>query len=1236
MNLDKRLLDLLQNPQERVLSKNKTLLFLSIGLGFLAALTIVAQAWVLSQVVNSVFLENSSLSGEITPLISLLIIFALRAGFTWGSEFSSSTMAIRIKSKLRCSLFEHILNLGPSYTNQQRSGELSSVCMDGVESVEDYFREYLPGLVLAALIPIVYLVIIFPLDSLTGFVLLFTAPLIPIFMVLIGDRSAALTRRQWTILSSMSAYFLDVIQGLKTLKALGQSENQSDVIERVSDQFRRATMNVLRVAFLSALTLELVATISIAIVAVEIGLRLLAGSFSYRNALFLLMLAPEFYLPLRSLGARFHAGMDGLAASKRIFEILNQPVQNEVETSESARNQTNFNRPYSFNQIRFSQVSLVFPDGRRALNRVNFEISQGQKIALVGSSGAGKTTIAELLLRFIDPSSGAVTLDGIPLPEIPRQILPGSISWVPQKPFLFNDTVRSNIGLGKPDASSEQIENAARKAHAHQFIKRLPSGYDTIVGEGGTRLSAGQAQRLVLARAFLKDSPIVILDEATSNLDPRTEKELEESFERLLSNRTALIIAHRLVTIQNADKIFLVENGEAREISSIDYPYYTTIARKSQAHLFPASSPITLEARLVSQANKEKEVPEDRNQKSPAPLPVLPIPASKPDQTFLLNPPGPKTGAEAVLRLIRLISPHKWIVLLSIMVGFLTVASGIGLMAASCFIISAAALQNSIADLQVAIVAVRAFGISRGAFRYLERYLSHQTTFQLLARFRVWFYDALEPLAPARTTGYRSGDLLTRIQNDIQSLDSFYVRALAPPLTAVLVTAGMSIALYIVSPSLGITIFAFMVSTGLLLPAFLRSVGRKPGRELVLTRSGINELVVDGISGIADLLVYQAGLRWLNQVRDSSRKLARTQLTMAGLNCFLSSMVMTLANLCMWSILVLSIPLVDSGQLNGVYLAAILLASLTAFEALLPLSLSAQYLEANILSATRLFEIVDQEPEVHQPAHPAAVPTEFKLQISNLTFRYPEQPDLYSKSKILFEPAATAGDVLADITFSLKPRRRIAIVGPSGGGKSTLVDLLLRFWEYDRSCHICLDGREIRAFNLAELRRNLGVALQNDYLFNASLRDNLLVARPSASQKDIEKAANLAQLTGFINALPAGFDTQVGERGLSLSAGENQRLSLGRVFLSKAPLIILDEPTSNLDMVTQSKVFQAIREFTRDRSLILVTHWLLELDWLDQILVLDRGKIIQRGTESELLASDGIFNLMWTIQSRYL
>jgi thiol reductant ABC exporter CydD subunit len=414
-------------------------------------------------------------------------------------------------------------------------------------------------------------------------------------MILIGSLADALTRRQWASLSRMSAHFLDVLQGLTTLKLFGRSREQIGIIAQVSDLFRRATMSVLRVAFLSALTLELVATISTAVVAVQVGLRLLYGWLSFEQALFVLILAPEFYLPLRLLGTRFHAGVSGVTAARRMFEVLETGEQVDKETSRQVNKETSrqvnketsrqvnketsrqVNKetrtclPVSLSTclplpIRFTDVHYAYDDGQRpALRGVSFQISPGQKTALVGPTGAGKSTVAFLLLRFIEPRQGQITVGDTPLREIPASTWREQVAWVPQNPYLFNASIAENIRLARMSASRDEISRAAQLAFADEFIQSLPQGYDTLIGERGARLSGGQAQRIALARAFLKDAPLLILDEATSNLDPEYEALLQQATARLMENRMVLIIAHRLSTVYQADQIVVLDGGRVVE-----------------------------------------------------------------------------------------------------------------------------------------------------------------------------------------------------------------------------------------------------------------------------------------------------------------------------------------------------------------------------------------------------------------------------------------------------------------------------------------------------------------------------------------------------------------------------------------------------------------------------------------------------------------------------------------------
>jgi ATP-binding cassette subfamily C protein CydD len=536
-------------------------LALTIGLGTLGGAVVVGQAWLLSRVVSGVFLDGQSLRQVRVLLFALLVLSLARAVLAWGSEVTAHRVAGQVKRDLQGRLAAHLLALGPAYARGERSGELANTAVEGVEALDAYLSQYLPQLALAALVPLTILIFVTPLDWVSGLVLLLTAPLIPIFMVLIGNAADALTRRQWTSLSRMSAHFLDALQGLTTLKLFGRSREQIRTIAAISDQFRQATMGVLRVAFLSALVLEMVSTISTAVVAVQIGLRLLYGHLSFEQGFFVLLLAPEFYLPLRMLGTRFHAGMAGVAAAQRIFEVLEVPAPLPSASRKVAR----ADLPARFD-IRFSSIHYAYEDGLRpALRGLSFQIDHGEKVALVGPSGAGKSTVAYLLLRFLEPDRGTIAVSGLPLADLAPSLWREQVAWVPQDPYLFHGTVAENIRMARPAASPDEVAWAARQAHAEAFIGALPQGYDTVIGERGARLSGGEAQRLALARAFLKDAPLLILDEATANLDPEIEDLVRESMERLLQGRTALIIAHRLTTVQRADRILAMAGGRIVE-----------------------------------------------------------------------------------------------------------------------------------------------------------------------------------------------------------------------------------------------------------------------------------------------------------------------------------------------------------------------------------------------------------------------------------------------------------------------------------------------------------------------------------------------------------------------------------------------------------------------------------------------------------------------------------------------
>jgi ATP-binding cassette subfamily C protein CydCD len=1208
------------------LARNSRLgLSLTILSGLLAGLLTIWQAWLFSSTVDGVFLKGQSLAQVTGWLRLLLVIIAGRAALAWVNEVSANAVAVRVKTSLRERLYAHIQALGPAYTRSERTGELTSTMVEGIEALHAYFSQYLPQLVITALVPISILIFVFPIDLLSGAVLLITAPLIPVFMILIGRGAEVVTKRQYETLGRLSAHFLDSLQGLTTLKLFRQSKSHAKNIEKVSEQYRDNTMQVLRITFLSALALELLTTISTAVIAVEIGLRLLYARMDFLQALFILILAPEFYLPLRMLGLRFHAGMAGTSAARRIFEILETRGQS-LENSEE--NPVRSQAPIS--SIQISNLSFTYPgEITPALQNINLQIQSGQHIALVGPTGAGKSTLVNLLLGFIQPTEGSIffianTLTGTSIAKNANgendhlknsRNSPHSwnsrseIAWVPQKPYLFHDTIAANIKLGNPKATDEQLISAAKAAYLHEFITSLPGGYQTIIGEGGVRLSGGQAQRLALARAFLKDALILILDEPTSSLDPETEVLLEESTRQVRQGKTVITIAHRLNTIFQADHIVvldkgrIVEQGTHRELMDKKGAYANMVSTLKARPARASAAGIGELSRRVESGKMEDgfhQPPTDSHQ----------------------SPIANRKSTTLSRLLSFLIGSWNWVAL-SVLLGALTIGSNVSLMGTSAWLISTAALHPSVAELGVAIVGVRFFGISRGIFRYTERLVSHNVTFRLLAQLRVWFYRKLEPLAPARLIDYRAGDLLSRVVGDIETLENFYVRVVSPPLVALVIGAGTAIFLASFYPLLAAVLIGFFLGLGLLLPLSSLLMGRNPSKALITLRADLNTLLIDGIQGLADILAYGRADDHATQLAVTGRAYGQAQKRMACISGLHNGLAILLTNLGLWLVIYLTIPQVTEGHVTGPMLASLALLTLASFEAVTPLPLAAQMWESIREAARRLFEIVDAEPMVKDSREQRVESSDKELpstlELSNLSYTYPGQNI----------------QAIQGISFRLDSGKSLAIVGPSGAGKSTIVSLLLRFWEYSLG-DIRLGGESLHGLEQDEVRGRCAVVSQSSYLFSTSIYENLRLARPSASREEIEKAAKHAQIHEFIMGLPNGYETYIGEQGLRLSSGERQRLAIARALLKDAPILILDEPTANLDPLTEKQVLETLFGVMRGKTTLLITHRLVGLENVDEILVLDQGQIAERGTQAELLAQSGCFRRLWELQNRIL
>ncbi len=1090
-------------------SAARRFVLLAAAVAVVTAGLVLVQAQLLAGGITRAFLGGAGLA-ELTPVLAaLLAVVAGRAVLAWAGEVAAHRASADVIRQLRARLVTHVLRLGPRHRDLPPTAEIATLATRGLDGLEGYFSRYLPTLLVAAVVPAVVAARILFGDLLSGLIVGLTVPLIPIFMILVGMHTERSTQRQWRALAVLGHHFLDLVAGLDVLVAFGRGRQQSSRLRDLAERYRQATMRTLRVAFLSALVLELLATLSVALIAVSVGLRLVEGRLDLLTGLVVLILAPEVYLPLRAVGARFHDSAEGLAAAAEVFAVLETPEADGGHRVPAPNP--------ALVPVRLEEV-VVEGRGGRVLDHLDLIVEPGRILGVQGPSGGGKSTLVDLLLALRTPDAGRVTVGGVDLADVDRDAWLHRVAWVPQQPVLLAGTVSDNIRLGHPFAPADLVESAAALA-------ALDVPLDTPVGEGGAGLSTGQQRRVALARAVLAGRPLLLLDEPTEGVDTGTEDAIVAALPRIAAGRTVVVVSHRPEVLATCDRVVTIGTATSQ------------VSRRA------------------------------------APTPSTPdVPAHARRATT--PGPAPATGPTGALRWsLASAREQRGRLALAVLLGTAALGCGVALTATSAWLISAAALEPPVLTLMVAIVAVRAFGLGKGVLRYAERLVSHDAALRAGAGMRARIWDELVRIGPAGTARLRRGELLSRLVGDVDAQQDLLIRVVVPVASAAVVGLLTAAGLWLVLPAAGVVTLAGLLAAAVVAPAATLWAAHRTERRTAAARGDVLARTVEILDAAPDLIVFGAAARYHDRLATADRSLAallRRAATARGLGSGIGVLAVGTTSVVAVAV---GIAALRAGALPGPALAVLALTPLALADVLVGLPDAAVRLLTAVPAAQRLADLGSVPATVADPARPAGVAPPAGFTADGLAVRWP----------------GADRDAVRDVDLVLDAGTRLAVTGPSGSGKSSLVAALLRLLEPSAGT-VRADGHDVRDLTGDEVRSGIAWCGAHTHLFDSTLRANLRLASPDADDAALVAALDRAQLGSWLDSLPDGLDTAVGEHGGPVSGGERQRLGIARALLADRPVLVLDEPTAHLDPATSDALAGELLAVTEGRTALIVTH----------------------------------------------